>query len=106
MDTLYKLSEDPYADVRIAVACNANAPIDILETLSNDKDADVRYSLAENPLLPASILEKLADDENPYVTYRARKTLADLEQEMARQSNFRPVLQLMVLKTSRIIAAI
>lgn len=79
-ETLRKLSELPYPQVRSAVAENLNTPQEIILRLSADECVDVRYSIAENHNMPASVLEALADDENPYVSVRASKTLARLQE--------------------------
>ncbi len=62
--------------VREAVADNPNLPPQILALLSRDQSVDVRHAIAENHNIPLSILEDLVLDENPYVSHRARQTLA------------------------------
>lgn len=74
--TLTRLAMHEDFEVRMAVAENPNCPSICLEMLIDDRCADVRFRLAENPNAPISVLYKALKDENPYVSHRARKTLA------------------------------
>lgn len=75
-NTLGKLALSEDSEVRMAVAENHNSPQSCLELLVDDPSVDVRYRLAENPNAPITLLYKALKDENPYVSCRARKTLA------------------------------
>ena len=74
--TLSRLAQHEDSEVRMAVAENANCPALCMEKLAEDPCSDVRYRLAENPHAPLTVLYKALKDENPYVSQRARKTLA------------------------------
>ncbi len=79
LEVLEYLSADADADVRSAVATNSAAPARLVEILANDADATVRHAIAENPSTLPSILVALSADGNPYVACRARKTLRALD---------------------------
>ncbi len=74
--TLSRLAQHEDSEVRCAVAENTNCPSNCVEDLAGDECSDVRYLLAENPHAPLSVLYRALKDENPYVSHRARKTLA------------------------------
>ena len=64
IDTLRKLANDEYWDVRSDVAENPNTPVDILIKLSEDKSTtDIRRGVAKNLNTPVDILRKLSKDE-------------------------------------------
>jgi HEAT repeat protein len=88
-DTLSRLAAHCCAAVRVAVAENTNTVLDVLLELVQDESVDVRYSIAENHSMPFGILESLIDDENPYVSMRARKTLARLVENNVRHGRFK-----------------
>ena len=88
-ETLSKLAAHCCAAVRVAVAENTNTVLDVLLTLVQDESVDVRYSIAENHSMPFGILESLVDDDNPYVSMRARKTLARLVENNVRRGRFK-----------------
>jgi hypothetical protein len=75
-NTLARLAYHPDPQVRSAVADNAATPESAFKRLANDESLDVRYRVAENPWAPAASLYALVRDENPYVSSRARETLA------------------------------
>lgn len=72
---LQVLSEHDDSEVRVAVALNESASLELLSKLIRDSSPDVRYCLAENYSLPTDLLAILLEDENPYVSHRARTTL-------------------------------
>jgi hypothetical protein len=76
IDVLQALSCDPESEVRLAIADNPSTPDYILEQLAADEDLDVRYGIAENANAPPQILMLLADDTNPYISTRAKRTIA------------------------------
>jgi hypothetical protein len=88
-ETLSRLAAHCCAAVRAAVAENTNTLLDVLLELVQDESVDVRYSIAENHSMPFGILESLIDDENPYVSMRARKTLARLVENNVRRGKFK-----------------
>lgn len=69
--TVLGSSDDP--DVRMAVAVNSSAPIEILERLAEDQwenfngRAGVRQGVAGNPSASAEILSRLAEDADEQV---------------------------------------
>jgi hypothetical protein len=75
---LDRLADSYWAQVRSAVADNANALIFTLLKLAYDVDSDVRYQLAENHKTPSQVLQILQKDENPFVSYRADLTMCRL----------------------------
>jgi hypothetical protein len=77
--TLVELSRSEHANVRMAVAENANTPEAVLCELARDQHPDVRYRLAENPNVYVTVLLILEEDENPYVRMRASQTLERLD---------------------------
>jgi len=83
---LERLSRDSDAEVRSAVAANPATPVDLVFALALDVDATVRYAMAEDVSLPAGVLRLLSRDDNPYVSCRARKTLALLRRKWRRSS--------------------
>jgi hypothetical protein len=74
IEVLELLSTDRNADVRIAVGTNPSTPAHISYGLAFDKDPNVRLGLAEDMNTPVELLDKLMEDENPYVSYRAYET--------------------------------
>ncbi len=88
-EMLSKLAHHCSAAVRVAVAENTNTVLDVLLELCQDESVDVRYSIAENHSMPFGILESLVDDENPYVSMRARKTLARLVENNVHRGRFK-----------------
>jgi hypothetical protein len=89
VEMLSKLATHCSAAVRVAVAENTNTLLDVLLALCQDESVDVRYSIAENHSMPFGILESLVDDENPYVSMRARKTLARLVENNVHRGRFK-----------------
>lgn len=79
--TLDQLASSTDAEVRTAVADNKNAHLDTIMRLTGDSNADLRYAMAENHNLAPAVLHALVEDTNPFVSHRARKTLARLAQE-------------------------
>lgn len=73
---LLELCCDPDSEVRLAVADNPNTPHNILEQIATDEDLDVRYGMAENPNIPTNVLLALTNDSNPYISDRAKRTIA------------------------------
>lgn len=72
---LQALSEHDDSEVRVAVALNESASLELLGKLIRDCSPDVRYCLAESYTLPTDLLAILLEDDNPYVSHRARTTL-------------------------------
>lgn len=60
IDVLRSLAKDKWADVRSAVARNPVTPIEVLTLLADDGHSSVRAAVAENPRTPEDILRKLA----------------------------------------------
>lgn len=81
------LAKDKDADVRLAVATNRSSPIDVVYALALDEDPTVRHGLAEDPNSPAGVLKILKTDENAYVSFRAKKTMALLEDKKSRNNS-------------------
>jgi len=79
--TLSQLAYHSLPEVRVATAVNMSTPLEHLEQLACDHHPDTRYILAENPHLPGALLERLAKDDNPFVSARAQKTLARLQED-------------------------
>jgi hypothetical protein len=77
--TLAYLARHPFANVRIAVSHNPNAPRELIAALAKDENPDVRYALAANPLIDGEVLAVLTEDDNPYVSARAVTTLRRIE---------------------------
>lgn len=75
-ETLSKLAFSHDPDVRAAIVDNPGTPESCFKRLINDESVDVRYRIAENPHAPLTSLYSLLRDENPYVSQRARQTLA------------------------------
>jgi hypothetical protein len=50
--------------VRMAVACNPNAPRSLLEALAAHQEVEVRQAVARNPMVPDRLLEALATDRH------------------------------------------
>jgi hypothetical protein len=73
---LAQLSQDDHASVKLEAARNSAAPTEIALELAHDSDPTVRYGLAEDANISKEALGTLVMDENPYVSDRARKTLA------------------------------
>jgi hypothetical protein len=59
-----------------------NASLKTMWKLTRDPSADVRMRLAESYTVPLAVLRVLNTDENPYVKLRAEKTLARLLNEV------------------------
>lgn len=76
LSILLAMVEDENSDVRSAVAENPKFPADFLWMFVYDPSVDVRYSIAENYNMSGGLLGLLSVDENPYVSERAKKTLA------------------------------
>lgn len=53
--------------IKVKVAGNINAPVEILKDLSKDSSKAVRGKVAENPNTPKEILKQLANDPTPFV---------------------------------------
>jgi hypothetical protein len=79
--TLRHLARDHSSEVRSCVAQNINTPWSLALDLAMDNDLDVRYSLAENPELAWTILCFLSFDQNPFVSHRAKLTMASLRND-------------------------
>ncbi len=60
------------------VAENANSPLETLWFLSRDQVADVKLKLTENYNCPIEIIEALQDDKDSYVSWQARNILSKL----------------------------
>lgn len=75
---LAQLAEHGNAQVRAAVAENANCPLEALWTLAHDSVAEVKVKLADNYNCPVEIIESLQEDADQYVVWRARTVLAKL----------------------------
>lgn len=78
---LAQLAEHDNAQVRAAVAENANCPLEALWTLAKDLVAEVKVKLADNYNCPVEIIESLQEDADQYVVWRARTVLAKLNGE-------------------------
>lgn len=76
-EALEKLASDQHPEVRLAAAANPSTPVDITYRLAYDEDATVRFGLAEDPNMPLGVLKILSLDENPYVSCRAKRTMAE-----------------------------
>ena len=88
---LHKLAKSKDITVRTAVADHANTSIETILFLTKDHSEDLRYALAENHNLDIQALKILSEDENPYVSHRAKKTLARLEGGTVLSGNFAPM---------------
>lgn len=75
---LAQLAEHGNAQVRAAVAENANCPLEALWSLAKDSVAEVKVKLADNYNCPVEIIESLQEDADQYVVWRARTVLAKL----------------------------
>jgi hypothetical protein len=73
--TLKWLAAHYRAEVRQAVATNANADVEIMTMLAGDAEEGVRIVLAGNPSLTRSVLLKLCDDPSPLVSEKAKNIL-------------------------------
>lgn len=74
LEVLELLSSDKSPDVRIAVGTNPSTPAHIRYSFAFDEDPNVRFGLAEDMNTPMELLEKLVEDSNPYVSCRAKET--------------------------------
>jgi hypothetical protein len=64
VEILTRLSGDEDSGVRIAVAENPKTPVETLTRLSGDEDSGVRIAVAENPKTPTETLTRLSGDED------------------------------------------
>jgi hypothetical protein len=74
LEVLELLATDKNPDVRIAVGTNHSTPTHIKYSFAFDEDPNVRFGLAEDMNSPIELLDKLIDDSNPYVSCRALET--------------------------------
>ncbi len=65
--TLSELSGSKYLEVREAVACNPNTPVDVLIALLTDDSCEVRQTVVLNFNTPLNEIEKLCNDESELV---------------------------------------
>lgn len=66
---LTALTTHPLPGVRVGVARNPAAPVELLLNLAQDGDDNVRAATASNPHLPGSELARLAEDPQPWVRW-------------------------------------
>jgi hypothetical protein len=91
LNMLMDFAADEDIDVRVAVTGNPSTPDWLKAALANDESATVRYGLAEDCHTPVEILEVLMNDENPYVVQAALATHESVLLELALQeSKFMP----------------
>lgn len=74
LEVLEVLATDKNPDVRIAVGINPSTPAKIKFKLALDEDPSVRFGLAEDINASMDLIEKLIEDQNPYVSCRALET--------------------------------
>ncbi len=74
LEVLELLATDKNPDVRIAVGTNPSTPMHIKFSFAFDEDPNVRFGLAEDMNTPMELLDKLIEDSNPYVSCRAQET--------------------------------
>lgn len=74
LEVLEVLAADKNPDVRIAVGTNPSTPTHIKYSFAFDEDPNVRLGLAEDMNTPLELLDKLIEDANPYVSCRAEET--------------------------------
>lgn len=74
LEVLELLAEDRNPDVRIAVGTNPSTPTHIRYSLAFDEDPNVRLGLAEDLNTPIELLNKLIEDSSPYVSCKAEET--------------------------------
>ena len=67
IELLDKLADDPYWDVRCAVARHPDITTELLAKLANDPYSDVRCAVARHPDITIELLDKLSSDRNSYV---------------------------------------